>query len=425
MRRTVPNPITPVVLAAASVVAGLAATLPVRGAAPDGVPRVLIDARLQERPVTLLGLDAGRVTYADAGGMVRTEPVVQYVAIAPPLGVGGSPTPPTPMPAVWLVDGQRFAGELRSGETATDHLLWRHPALGGLALAMDDVSRIALRKPKRGAAAAATETQDVLTLINGDHLAGFLESFGPTVRIEVEGQVREVPSRRVAEGALANPARPQAGLTAWLADGSVVRLASIRTSETGAVALTPGVLAEEADRPGPTEAQDDAGPPTPIGLADIVAVAFDAARLVPLAALEPVAQKPLGDRRWAEPIERRGAGTAVLGAADIALPGPMLVEWALPEGALRLAAEVELTPDLWAWGDCELVVSVVTAGGAGGRAVELRRERISAERPRVAINVPIADPDSRLRLALEPGRYGSIQDRLVLHRPIILIDAEN
>ncbi len=372
-----------------------------------GVPRVLIDTRLQERPVTLLGLETDNVTYADAGGMIRTEPIAGFVALAPP---PGAPMPTAPSPAVWLVDGQRFAGAVRAGESDPDRILWKHPALGGLAIVIDDAARIVLRRPKRGAPAPATDTRDAVTLVNGDRLEGFLESFGPTIRIEVEGRPTEVSARRVAQVALANPPRQPFGLTAWLGDGSVIRASSIRTGSAGEVILTPAV-AEWT-----TEAEDEG--PVPLSLADVVAVAFDASRLVPLAALEPIAQKATGERRWTEPIERRGIETAVFGAADIALPGPMSVEWLLPEGASRLAGDIELTPDLWAWGDCEFVVTLITPKGE----TELRRERVSAERPRFPVNVPIDEPRARLRLTLEPGRYGSIQDRLIFRRPLILVE---
>jgi hypothetical protein len=213
---------------------------------------------------------------------------------------------------------------------------------------------------------------------------------------------------------------------AWLGDGSVVHASSISTTD-GEVTLTPGGGPRSrsiagGDAAGWTEADDEGREPLP--LRDVVAVAFDASRLAPLAGLEPAAQRALGERRWTEPVQRRAPGTAVLGAADIVLPGPMRVEWDLPRGAVRLAGEVELTPDLWAWGDCEFVVSLVTAG-AGGRETELLRERVNAERARVTINTSIEGDGARLRLTLDPGRYGSIQDRLIFHRPLILLDAGN
>ncbi len=411
--------IGPAVHRGAFLTAALGAALAIPAMARDtGVPRVLIDERLNQRPVMLLGLGGGQITFADAGGMVRTESVDDLVAITLPTGEAA---PPIPVPAVWLVDGQRFAGALRSGETAPDAVLWRHSALGGLDISMEDVARVVLRKPKRGSPARATETEDVLTLVNGDRLSGFLESFGQTVRLEVEGQTREIPPRRVAQGALANPARPAEGLTVWLADGSIVGAASVSISNSGEVTVVPAL--SSPSEPPSTEAVDASAENT-LHLADVVAVAFDASRLVPLAALEPAAQRPPADRRWTEPIERRALETAVLGAADIAIPGPMTVEWVLPADATRFATDVELTPDLWAWGDCELVVSLA---GPQGRTAELRRERLSAEHPRVALNVAITESASapvRLRLTLEPGRYGSIQDRLLLRRPLVLVSPD-
>lgn len=408
MPANVLTPVLPIVLAWG----GAAAASPV-----DGVPRVLIDDRLQERAVALVGLQGGQVRYVDAGGLARDEPASRYVAIVLPRG---EPQPGAPTPAVWFTDGQRLAGIPRPGDPPADHLLWKHPVFGPMTLPLDHVSRVVLRRPSRPASAPPRGPEDSILLVNGDRLAGFLASFGLTLRVEVGDETRDLSSRRVAEADLANPPEPMRGTVAWLADGSILRVDSFQTSRTGEVTIKPAVLASDAGAGPGTLAAGDGSDQGAFPLADIVAVVFDASRLVPLASLAPASQAPVGDRRWTEPITVAPADAAPLAAADIALPGPMTVEWALPAGARRFAGELELTPDLWTWGDCEVVVSVVSSGG---RAAELARERLNAARPRVGVNVAIDAAGSRLRVRVEPGRYGSIQDRVVLRRPMILFDA--
>src|SRR5688572_25747745 len=91
-------------LLAAALGAGVASS---SVAQETGVPRVLIDERLNPRAVMLLRLGGGQITFADAGGMIRTESTESLVAIALP---AGEAAPPIPVPGAWLVDGQRFAG---------------------------------------------------------------------------------------------------------------------------------------------------------------------------------------------------------------------------------------------------------------------------------------------------------------------------
>lgn len=413
--RAAVHSLVPLLVAA---VGGHAAAAPQAPPQDGGVPRILIDDRLQERAVTLVSLDAGQVRYVDAGGLFRDEPQSAYVAIVP---LPGAEAPSPPMPALWLTDGQRLAGILRPGDAPDDAALWKHPVFGAVSLPLDQVARVVLRRvAARPAARPPGDAEDSILLVNGDRLNGFVAAFGMIVRVEVGGEAREVSSRRIAQADLANPSEPHAGLTAWLSDGSIVRVASFRTSRAGEVTITPAFIPPEPAGGPHTLATGEAADAGRYSLADIAAVAFDAARIVPLGAIEPIAQTPVGERRWTEPARRGPGEAAVLGAADIVLPGPMTVEWALPAGAARVSAEAELTPELWSWGDCDVVVSVVTSRG---RAVELLRERVHADRPRVPINVPVAEPGGRLRLTIEPGRYGAIQDRIILRRPIILLDA--
>ena len=382
--------------------------------------RRLLDRRLQERLVHLMGLEEQRLTYTDAAGLLRTESMHEHAALLPggpaaaPIGPGVLDGPDHGV--LELTDGQRLVGALRPAAPDSDAevVAWEHEVLGVVRVSLDRVRRVRLAPAPAAAEGAA---DDELVMANGDRLSGFLVRISPSdgvVGLETDGTERAVPLDRLAEIRLANPAETPAGTLVWLADGSVVAVDSFRTSRTGEITLA---LALQADSAGaPSESR-----PAALALEDIRAIAFDAGILTPLARCAPSRQSPSEGRRWTEPAMTGDSGAALLYAADIVLPGPMSVEWTIPAGATRLAAEAELPPDMWVWGDCEVVVSL--AGGSG-RAAELFRARLSGDEPVARINVPLAGggPARRLEIRTEPGRFGPIQDRVILRRPLLLLD---
>lgn len=382
--------------------------------------RVLVDRRLSGRLVEVVALDGRTITYVDAGGLVRTEPNTEFVALLPGRSEGVEPPAPArPAPALWLTDGQRFAGALRRGEAAGETVRWEHPVFGPIDVPLEIVSRVRLLPPGDLAAepqGPAPEGRDVVTLRNGDRLAGFLESLGDLARIDVDGTRHEASADLISEVTLANPPVAPSGMTAWLRDGSIVAVTSVRTSRTGELRLRPRISATDA---APSEAE-----PAPSGSSgltghDLVAVAFDAADLVALAAIPVRSQRPVGDRPWSEPITPSDRDDSLLWAPDLTIPGPMTAEWSLPQWAAFLGAEAHLPASMWAWGDCELVVSLVAEGSP---PAELARYRLNAEHPVATISVPLAGSRQRLlRITLEPGLYGPIQDRVILRRPIVLL----
>jgi hypothetical protein len=82
----------------------------------------------------------------------------------------------------------------------------------------------------------------------------------------------------------------------------------------------------------------------------------------------------------------------------------------------------ELPREFWTWGDCELVVSISPAGQTAG--AELARQHLSAAQPVATINAALGEAagERRLRFRLEPGEFGPVQDRIILRRPLLLVD---
>ena len=146
-------------------------------------------------------------------------------------------------------------------------------------------------------------------------------------------------------------------------------------------------------------------------------VVFDSARVRALATIPwaSVGPSPGSTRRWTPPPITGDPARAALFAADIELPGPMTVEWDVPHGARVLAGDAELPPSCRVWGDCTLSVR------AGDGAV-LWEQRLSGEKPEATFRLDLPQGLSRLRMIVDPGANGAVQDRVVLRAPVMLVD---
>jgi hypothetical protein len=412
--------------ALAFALAGLACA---PAAADEGVWRLLLDRQLHQRPVQLMGIDDSRITYVDGAGIMRSEAAESFIAIIAPLETEEQirrerrdQSSDELAGVLELVDGQRIIGNVvpRQGEASPgETITWSHSQLGEMEFRLDAIRRLALDSRD---AAARPGTGDVVILRNGDRLDGFVEGIGAAVQIEIGGQSRTLPLERISSILLANPPEPLSGRIAWLRDGSIIACEALAPAQPGEIALV-----TRASQPQEGESM----PAIRLPISEILALTFDAEALAPLAGAEVVRQQATAGRRWSPPLRigDRG-GWALLGAADVEFPGPMFVEWQLPAGAAVFAAEAELPHANWTWGDCELAVFLVPATGDrnGGAAVEVEvfRARMNAENPHELIHVPLGQATSgqegplRLRIQLEPGEYGAVQDQIVLRRPLVL-----
>lgn len=394
----------------------------------EGVPRVLLDRALQERQVQLVGIDSQQVIFRDSAGLLRSEPVQRLVAItattqyalAPILDGDG----PGSESVLELTDGQRLVGKLITGGVSAptgETLRWAHPLLGEMNFRLDDVQRISLRT--LDAAPVAAAVGDVVLLRNGDRLEGFIESIGGDVIIEVNGQSHTLPVDRIASIVLANPEDQLSGPVLWMRDGSIVAIASFAPMPEGQVAFVPRTARGQSDA---AEASESMA--LPVTVSEVLGVAFEAQRITPLASLQVVRQEPASGRRWSPPLRRSGPHPALLNAHDLELPGPMVAEWVLPAGATHFATEAELPRSNWNWGDCILIVSLVSGQGESESETEVSRTRINAENPSVPVRISLQSHARQrsgpmnLRIRLDPGMYGPIQDQIILRNPIILLE---
>jgi len=391
----------------------------------------LIDSALKARAVELVRLElpggtgVSKLVVSDARG-VQTLPLASAAAIAPEWWIvdDAALTPTARAPAatlasILLVDGQRLIGAIAPAIDAPvdDQVIrWSHPRLGALPIAIDRVARIVFDDSV--VAPEPAPSGDSVLLGNGDRVTGFVDAIGPDILLSPstpsgspKAAAVRIPIDQAAMVQLSNPAQRAAGPTVWLADGSVLATPRLEI-DTASLKVTLAPLGSAAG--------------ASVELGDLRGIALDAGRLTALASLPLAGFGPTGGRRIAEPPRLRpvgqGPATSPLGADDIELPGPMFAEWNLPAaGDMRIAGWVSLDPDARSWGDCEVVVSAVDAG-SGGAVRELARQRVNAAQPVVPINALLAGArtGSRVRIAVEPGEGGPIQDRVTLRRMLLL-----
>lgn len=398
-------------------------------APPEPTRRVLIDRSLVERPVQLVAIDAQSVRVVDSQGRLQAVPRAEVLAILPELAPLDPPFVPQPrrrntnpatsndprQPAATntatgrleLTDGQVLPGTLATGPAANpDYVAWSSRLWGPIAPALDNVSAVVIAPERFDALMAGVKgSQDTVLLRNGDRVEGFLESIAPpNVRIEKGGKVSELPLSRVDGVLLANPVKPSAGSWVWV-QGAAAAINDIALSDTGSCTIAarlPGVTSQ---------------PTATITAESLEAVCFNAAAIQSLAAMPMAEPAPAADtRRWSQP-PLVSSTDVPLAAADIELPGPMRVEWTLPKGATRLSTTLEMPPSARLWGDCQVTVEVLGSNGSG---TQLARAQLNQATPQAVVNAALTNA-AKLRVTIEPGPSGPIQDRVVLRRALVLV----
>jgi hypothetical protein len=404
-------------------------------AAQDGVPRILISRELQEQEVSLVRVEGDQIMFRDALGMIRRERTDRIIAITSVQEAEGQRRSASMLALVEqglgssvleLTDGQRLTGALvplAPDAPAEEIVRWLHPLLGAMEFRLDDIHRIVL-SPEQVPPQASAGTADVVILANGDRIEGFVGGVGAALTLEVGEQQRTIPLDRIAGIILANPPEPMRGIVVYLRDGSIIACDQLAAADDGQVVIIPRALAGQPEvQPGSESAA------IRLPLVEVAAMSLDAESLSPLAALEIASQIPAEGRRWVPPLRRHGPAHALLGAPDLEFPGPMTVDWVLPTGAAWFAARAELPRTMWNWGNCELIVSLVSGSGSRESASEVFRSQLNAETPlaEIHLNLPEAARQAggrgpfRLRVRIDPGLYGPIQDQVVLRRPLVLL----
>jgi hypothetical protein len=387
--------------------AALALALTAAAHAGAGDTRLLYERDMQPKPVEVTAIDALSLRFTDEYGVRRSLPLSSLVAMLPARASAEpraqQPTRTDPAGAwIELVDGQRFPGRLSPASVDDDSIQWRHDRFGQMSFPLESVAAVAFGEGADVAleqARAADSTQDIVTLVNGDRLAGFLVAIGAAIEIETDDAgPLEFDQQRVLWVRLASQPQAPGGMTVWFNDGAVARIDDLRATGEGLVELRLPSAASSV-----------------FEIAELDAVLFDAARILPLASLRPDEQAPIGRRTLVRPLRHLDddASASHTVAPDLLLPGPMSVTWTLPPAAQRFSALATMPESSFPWGDCELVVLI------DGR--ETLRHRLNRDHPAHEISV-----DARaatLTIRIEPGAFGPVRDVVELRRPLLLLDA--
>ena len=390
---------------------------------PEPISSEIIDESLHAITLDLVGFDADQLTTLDANGKTRSEPMQGTLAIlsAEPRGsydwtipddqalAGGTPV------VIELTDGQRFIGSIGPWDSAsigeaeaklpdTIGVLARGQQIK--ALPFERIGRVIFNPWSRNTARPhewKAGIEDSLILINGDTLRGFLVSIDESVIFDPGTGDREFSIGRVAEVRLGNEPQTHQGPRFWMRTGEIINAVS--------------------SRPFP---ESDISENTFIQADSMIAVWLDDRAPIPLAELELISLEPSATRRWARKPERGSSWASPLGLASVAFDGPVRTAWSLPPQAASFSAAVHLGGDLddpartpGPWADAVLTISIETAG----KSQVLATFQLSIQQPDADIAVPlpgVGDAGRQLIIELSEGRFGPIQDRLLLRRPFLL-----
>jgi len=385
-------------LSTALILSLLALLIPARDVAAQqqaGGEFVLItrDGRLDD--VRLVEVSQESVSVRNAAGELRTfdaEACIGVVNTAVKIE-------PREQGMLVLTDGERYPGA-PSGrrESAVNTLRWRHDWFGVLDVALERIAwarfDAATRRPEAGEG-------DVVILANGDRVEGFITSLGDPIEIEVDGQADSIDLDLTRAIRLVNaPEKPEPGTRrVWLTNGTVLDVGSATLGDDGYLSFSVPLSGLQTEKD--------------IRLSLVAGVLFDARSLVPLASIEPhdVVGPP---SRYVVPPPRVIDEPAAIDLKAIEMRGPLTARYTLPPDAHRFAALVRLADSATEWADCEVIVrdddEVVFRAALDERT---RRAPVSVVVDGAELTIEIAE-----------GRYGPIQDHVVIEQAMIIRDTD-
>jgi len=373
----------------------------------EGVPRILLNRSLEAQTIDLLEIAENGIVYVAETGLVRSAPFSDIAA----LYMANASIAPGPW--IELTDGQRFAGSLASGPENADDLFWISPVFGTMRVSLDNVRLVVLDPDVDldvDIESRSEVASDYVLLRNGDVLSGFIEHIGQTIGIDAGSGVVRIGLDRLAAAQFANDATDRKGIFVWLSDGTVANVASLATTHS-TIELTRSPANKN------TEANDVALKHT-FPLSSLVALVPDSSTFHPLASLVLTRHVASPQRRWTPDAVIGSKRTRSLDAADIEIPGPMRLEWSLPDGSRLITFDAMLPERSRMWGDCEIIVHAIVRG----QDVPIARTHVSADHPSVSMIAEIPAESTGLAITLDAGRFGPAQDTVILRNAIVLIE---
>jgi len=377
--------------------------------------RVIVDRDLARIEATSVEFGPDQTRYRDNNGKaqsIATSAILMVLPAEPkPAGtVKGiewreiADVETGPLGRVEMLDGQMIPGKLVAGVAKQDCIRWEHSLLGVMELPLDGISRLVF---KPGTPSVAVNgTSDSIQFTNGDVARGTLEkieiaeeSAAAQLTMDVAGKPFSAGLDRVVSVTLANPPSQAQGVFVWLRDGTVAGSREAQFATTG-LTLSGSLLG--ADKP------------LTIPWDEVVGVNVDAGKVIALSSVATSEVLAIEGRAWAAEPVVESSGSVPAGVGEVDLSGPIKVRWSLPGSARLVSMVAMLPPSARTMGDCVLVVE------CGGKTV---RQRLHGGEPSVFVRLEPTDPAGAgtLTVTIESGEGGSIQDRVVLRRAIVLM----
>lgn len=361
--------------------------------------------------VTLLAIDNETVRYINTNGAERSIAVGEVLRVEMLGPAGPVQDEPSEAGMAWLVDGQALAGAW-GGIIDEETIRWVMTGGTVVELSLDDVLAVSITGRDRPG--VRPEDDDVLGLVSGERLTGFVEAFGPSTVSFVIGDADDpvpLPLDRVTWMAIANEpvsldnAEPG---SAWvtLRDGSRLMVAGMavgteasdgRSVLTGSLQVAGAQPRIEFPLPRVASIQPAGGPLALVRLADLDYEVLGGGEVFGL----PV-PPDLDDR------------------GRLKLHAPLTLGFDLPDGAQRLTlrATLDLGPEIAS--DRARLAGMVLIIRQGEQ--EVARQAIDTELPRVELNLPVAA--GPLQIELDPGVNGPVLDRLRIDLAEVLVGQE-
>ncbi|MFG0246283.1 MAG: hypothetical protein ACF8MF_09585 [Phycisphaerales bacterium JB052] len=353
-----------------------------------------------------------RVPIREVLFVVRNE----QTPLIEPDEIAGAPAPePSPVRLITLSDGQIVRGSIIEPDSPDElaiSLIAGRNIHGEAHIPLDRVLRINDQDTDRTLGTRNDELDDDLIITrNGDRIVGFIESLGPTTSIaQQRGGTLDLETTRIESILIANQLEPERGVYMSFTDREMLRASMIHYEAQQPITIEVDATSMGLNDTGNSIWLFDAG-----SLESLIVIDPEA-RVLALSDLTPRSIEPTGDRDWAPAPTAFDLGVAHPALRGIDLHSPVRVTYALPEGASRFAASFE-TP-IEQWTDC--VVRVIGASASGTQV--LFEQRFNRETPTAELNAPIPSSVEELVIEIDPGEYGPIQDRVLLHHPRLLIE---
>jgi hypothetical protein len=250
---------------------------------------------------------------------------------------------------------------------------------------------------------------DVVVMRNGDRISGFIESIGSQIEIAVDDRIIQLDLERAQRVYVANDPDPVNGIYMRFVDDEVIRVLGFDFAARSPISISidPGSLG--LDNTGSTDWRFDPG------MLEALWVDEADQRVLALCEITPESIEPMGDRIWVPTPDVINLDASHEALQTIDFQSPARVRYAMPEGARRFACTIEAPIELWT--DC--VVRILA--DRDGRLRQVFEQRLNPETPTAGVNVELPPGTGALVVEIDPGEHGPIQDRVLMHRPRVLL----